>query len=41
LSIAPNYSTADINCNGWINALDYMLFRQLLGWPPGPSGLLP
>ena len=40
-SIAPTYNVADLNCNGYVNAQDYVLFQQLLGAPPGPSGLAP
>jgi len=38
---SSGYNKADINCNGAVNAQDTTLFRQLLGSPPGPSGLTP
>jgi len=35
---APDYKSADLNCNGYVNSFDYARFLQLLGLPPGPSG---
>jgi hypothetical protein len=40
-SVAPTYNKADFNCNTVVNSQDYVLFRGLLGSPPGPSGLHP
>jgi hypothetical protein len=38
---SPLFNIGDLNCNGVINAQDTTLFRQMLGLPPGPSGLMP
>jgi len=40
-SVAPTYNAADLNCNGVVNAQDYVMFRGLLESPPGPSGVAP
>lgn len=40
-STGPTYDAADLNCNGFINAQDVALFRQLLGKPPGPGAQSP
>jgi hypothetical protein len=37
----PGFNIGDLNCNGFVNAQDITLFRQMLGQPPGPSGLVP
>ena len=36
-----NRCDGDMNNNGITNSQDYVLFRQLLGRPPGPSGFAP
>lgn len=43
-SDADGYGNAcdgDMNNNATTNSQDYVLFRRLLGSPPGPSGLVP
>lgn len=38
----PIYNPSDFNASGYVNAQDYVLFRQqMLGNPPGPSGVKP
>lgn len=34
----PAYNAADMNCNGAVNAQDWILHKKLIGSAPGPSG---